>query len=178
MEAIRSNVYTVDDIRALPEGERAELIDGDMVLMAPPATVHQRLSFDISFAIESHIRSKKGTCQVFPAPYGVFLDDRNFLEPDISVICDLDKIKKDGCHGAPDWVIEVVSPSSQNMDYLVKLKKYIAFGVREYWIVDPGDESVTAYDLEHDRMAKYTFHDVITGSLFPELTIRIDEIGR
>ena len=178
MEALKLETYTSDDIKAMPEGTRVELLDGVLYDMASPTTVHQRLTFQLSFAIESHIRAKKGKCEVIPAPYGVFLDKKNFLEPDISVICDTDKIKKDGCHGAPDWVIEVVSPSSQVMDYLRKLKKYIAFGVREYWIVDPQDETVTTYDLENDNMAKYTFHDEIACQLFPGLKLEIDKLGR
>lgn len=119
--------YTVADIEALPEGERAELIDGEMFRMDAPMTVHQRLLMELAFEIKLYIRNKKGKCEVLPAPYGVYIkkDRRNFVEPDISVICDKEKIDAKGCHGAPDWIIEIVSPSSAKMDYERKGSQYL-----------------------------------------------------
>lgn len=139
--------YTVADIEALPDGERAELIDGEMFMMATPATIHQRLLVALIFEIESYIRKKKGNCELLPAPFGVYIkkDDRNYVEPDISVICHGDRLDEKGCQGAPDWVIEIVSPSSKKMDYVRKPLLYREAGVREYWIVDPKRETVTIY---------------------------------
>ncbi len=142
--------YTIADIEALPEGERAELIDGEMFRMDTPMTVHQRILIELAVEITLYIRKKRGNCRVLPAPYGVYIkkDNRNFVEPDISVICDREKIDEKGCHGAPDWVIEIVSPSSRKMDYERKTALYREAGVREYWIVDSEEKMVTVYDFE------------------------------
>ena len=105
-------LITIDDIYALPDGKRAELIDGQLYYMAPPNTKHQRILSFLHLEIGNYIRENKGTCEVFPAPFAVFLsaDNSKYLEPDISVICDINKLNDHGCHGAPDWVIEIVSP--------------------------------------------------------------------
>ncbi len=139
MALTQEKFHTIDDIQTLPEGQRAELIDGRMYMMAPPNTVHQRISYALARKISDYIDQKKGSCEVLPAPFAVFLtqDDRNYVEPDISVICSKEKIDEKGCNGAPDWIIEVVSPSTQQMDYGIKLFKYRTAGVREYWIVNP-----------------------------------------
>ena len=106
--------YTIDDIYNLPEGSRAELIDGQIYYMAPPSTKHQRILSFLHLEIGNYIRARNGECEVFPAPFAVFLfaDDSKYLEPDISVVCDKNKLNDHGCNGAPDWVIEIVSPSS------------------------------------------------------------------
>ena len=106
--------YTIADIYALPDGERAELLDGKIYYMALPDTRHQMLVSDFIYRIRDHISRNHGECVVFPAPFAVFInqDERNYVEPDISVICDKNKITDRGCNGAPDWVIEIVSPST------------------------------------------------------------------
>ena len=102
MDAVRKEEsYTIKDIYDLPDGERAELIDGQIYYMAPPSTKHQRLLNFISTEINLYIRNNNGECEVFPAPFAVFLNenDKNYVEPDISVICDKDKITDKGCNG-------------------------------------------------------------------------------
>lgn len=139
MSLPQEKLYTTADIYDLPEGQRAELIDGQIYYMAPPNRRHQKISSQLHGKIWNYISSKNGSCEVYSAPFAVFLneDDRNYVEPDISVICDPEKLTDRGCTGAPDWIIEIVSPSSRRMDYFVKLFKYRSSGVREYWIVDP-----------------------------------------
>lgn len=161
-------VYTVEDIYALPDGERAELIDGKLYDMAPPNTKHQRLVRKFTYEIERYIRQHDGKCEVFPAPFAVFLnaDDHNYVEPDISVICNKNKISDKGCHGAPDWIIEIVSESSRRMDYAIKLFKYRSAGVREYWIVDPKKQRTTVYTFDHDMMYEYSFDDEIPVEIY------------
>ena len=181
MEALKSeNNYTIDDIYALRDGERAELIDGKIYYMAPPSTGHQRLLNYISTEINLFIRKNNGECEVFPAPFAVFLSEnnRNYVEPDISVVCDKDKLNEKGCSGAPDWIIEVVSPGSsgRRMDYMTKLFKYQEAGVREYWIVDPIDETVTVYDFEHGDVGKYSFHDKVPAGIYRDLEIDFTDI--
>ena len=116
-------IYTIEDIYALPDGERAELIDGKIYYMAPPSRIHQKISWKLHQTIANYIDGQSGKCEVYAAPFAVFLneDDINYVEPDISVICDLSKLDDKGCHGAPDWIIEITSPSSRSMDYFKKL---------------------------------------------------------
>lgn len=182
MEAIKGDYnlmgtqgkYTIADIEALPEGQRAELFDGEMIMMASPTTTHQRIIRELAFKIGNYIESKKGNCELFWAPFGVFIkkDDENYVEPDIVVICDTDKLDNEGCHGAPDLVIEVVSPSSRKLDYERKLAVYIETGVREYWIVDPIKQVITVYHLEVSKTpVVYQFGTVITVGIYPDLQI-------
>ena len=112
--------YTLEDIYALPDGERAELIDGKIFYMAPPSWKHQRILGYLHNQIYNYIQSRNGQCEVLTAPFAVFLneDDVNYLEPDILVVCDLSKLDESGCHGAPDWINEIVSASSKPRDYL------------------------------------------------------------
>lgn len=176
MEALRKEAfYTIDDIYALPDGERAELIDGQIYYMAPPSRTHQRLSMFLSSAILAHIREKGGGCEVYAAPFAVFLndDDVNYVEPDISVICDTSKLDEKGCHGAPDWVIEIVSPSSRSMDYFTKLFKYRTAGVREYWVVDPHRKTVTVYQFEQDQMNEYAFGESVPVGIYEGFSITV-----
>ena len=122
MPILKKSSYTIKDIYALPEGERAELIDGRIYAMAPPNRLHQKLVMELSHVIKSYIEKNNGECEVYPSPFEVFLnkDEKIYVEPDISVICDKDKLNDRGCVGAPDFVIEVVSKSSRKMDYITK----------------------------------------------------------
>ena len=171
--------YTIEDIYALPKGQRAELIDGQIYDMAPPNTSHQRLVAKLSHHILSHIDTKGGDCEVFPAPFAVFLnkDDRNYVEPDISVICDKDKLNDKGCNGAPDWIIEIVSPSTERIDYGIKLFKYRSEGVREYWIVNPRTRIINIYDFENEKGTRqYSFDDEVPVCIYDDLNIRISAL--
>lgn len=170
--------HTIEDIYALPEGERAELIDGELYMMASPSTIHQLLATELLVEIANYIKSNKGNCKVF-TPIGVFLhnDDSTYLEPDIVVICEKDKLDNKGCHGAPDWAIEIVSPSSKKMDYVLKLAEYQKAGVREYWIVDPLKKVVTVYPLEKDGAPViYHFTDKIQVGIYEDFYIDFGKI--
>ncbi len=176
MDALRKeDIYTIEDIYALPDGVRAELIDGKIYYMAPPNTKHQRLVHFFDREIGNYIQNRKGECEVFPAPFAVFLnkDDINYVEPDISIICDKTKLDEKGCHGAPDWIIEIVSPGNKPMDYFTKLFKYRTAGVREYWIVDPAKEMVTVYRFEKETMEEYSFEEDVSAGIYEDFVIRI-----
>ena len=164
----------IDSIYALPEGQRAELIDGVMYAMAPPSGTHQRISMFFSKVIANYIDAHKGSCSVFAAPYAVFLDDDDitYVEPDICVICDPDKMDDAGCHGAPDWIVEIVSPSTRSRDYFFKLIKYRNAGVREYWIVDPLTRTVRVYVFQDDDLTRdYNFNENIPVGIYPGFEI-------
>jgi len=175
MPALKTETYTIDDIYALPDGQRAELIDGVIYDMAPPNIKHQRISNYLSTEISLYIRAKKGSCEVFTAPFAVFLNANNktYVEPDISVICDKTKLENEkGCMGAPDWIIEIVSQSTKRMDYGLKLFKYCNSGVREYWIVDPMKNSVMVYNFEKEpTMEEYSFSDKVKSGIYEDLEI-------
>lgn len=179
MNVIRKEeTYTIEDIYALPEGERAELVDGQIYYLATPSRTHQRLLFSLSRKIADYIDAHQGTCEVDIAPFAVFLnnDDINYVEPDISVICDPSKLDDKGCHGAPDWIIEIVSPGSKSMDYYKKLLKYNTAGVREYWIVDPTKELVMVYRFEKETMDQYSFCEDIPVGIYEDFSIKVSDM--
>ena len=175
----REKIYTTDDIYALPDGERAELVDGQIYYMAPPSRRHQDISGELFATIREYIKSNNGACKTYIAPFAVFLneDDRNYVEPDISVICDPNKLNDNGCVGAPDWIIEIVSPSSRRIDYTTKLFKYRTAGVREYWIVDPDKNRVTVYTFGDDDINEYAFTDNIPVSIYPGFSINLSKLN-
>ena len=111
MPLLEKKIYTIEAIYALPEGKRAELIDGKIYYMAPPSRKHQDISGELYADIKSYIRSHGGDCKVYAAPFAVYLDEatNTYVEPDISVICNPDKLDDKGCTGAPDWIIEIVT---------------------------------------------------------------------
>ena len=168
---LKKELYTSDDYWNLPEGERAELINGQFYAMAPPSRIHQKLCFQLSKQIDNYIVSQKGNCEVYPAPFAVNLDaeNKNWVEPDISVICDKTKLTDRGCSGAPDLIVEIVSPSSRKMDYARKVGIYMDAGVREYWIVDPDALRITVYLFKErniDEVKIYTFKDTVPVAIF------------
>lgn len=169
-------VYTSEDYWNLPDGQRAELIDGKLYAMAPPNRIHQELVMELSTTIRQYIKDLRGDCKVYPSPFAVNLtaNDKVWVEPDISVICDKDKLSDRGCEGAPDWIIEIVSPSSSKNDYAIKLFKYRTAGVREYWIVNPMKKAVQTYIFEDEEDSDlFSFDDEIPVYIFGGLTIRI-----
>ena len=170
--------YTIDDIYRLPSGQRAELIDGQLYMMAPPTRRHQQILLSISRKIADYIDRNHGSCEVDIAPFAVFLneDDKNYVEPDISVICSPSKLTDKGCVGAPDWIIEIVSQSSRRMDYSIKLFKYRSAGVREYWIVDPEKSRIMVHDLMNEDITEYTFHDSVKSKIYENLIIDFRKI--
>ena len=179
MDLAQDNTYTIEDIYALPDGQRAELIDGRMYMMAPPRRIHQELVGQFTKAIGQYIDAHGIHREVFAAPFAVFLnaDGKNYVEPDISVICDKNRINEYGCNGAPDWIIEIASPSDSHRDYGIKLFKYRTAGVREYWIVNPMTRTVTVYDFEDvSGTDQYTFDDEISVRIYEDLTLRISSL--
>lgn len=156
--------YTFADVLTWEETERAEIIDGEAVMMAPPTSVHQEISGEIFGHLYNYLRGKK--CKVYAAPFAVRLFEKDgdspedvatVVEPDISVVCDLGKIDKHGCKGAPDMVVEILSPSTQRHDRFTKFRLYQRAGVREYWIVDPDSGIAQSFVLEDGRYSVKEF---------------------
>ena len=172
-------LYTIEDIYHLPDGERAELIDGRIYYMSPPSRRHQKITGWLYQKIANYISQKGGVCEVYAAPFAVFLNENHadYVEPDISVICDPERLDDRGCCGAPDWIIEVVSPGSRRMDYSVKFFKYQEAGVREYWLVDPDKNRITVWNFENSSTEEYTFSDAAAAGIYDDLTIDFSEVS-
>lgn len=158
--------YTLADVLSWEEPDRVELIDGAPVMMAPPSRAHQEILTELTRQLANYLEGKQ--CRVYPAPFAVRLfersgdrpeDVRTLVEPDISVVCDRDKLDEVGCKGAPDLIIEILSPSSLRHDRLTKYNLYQRAGVREYWIVDPSARSIQSFVLESGH---YTAKDLGT----------------
>lgn len=180
MAISQKQFYTETDYYNMPEDVRAELIDGQFYYQAAPSRIHQKILSKLHQAIANYIDSNDGSCEIYPAPFAVKLFDsrKTIVEPDISVICDRNKLTDKGCTGAPDWIIEIVSPGTSSHDYIRKLNLYADAGVREYWIVDPVKESVFVYYLEqeHFTVETYSFHDRIKVNIYEDLYIDFTEL--
>jgi Uma2 family endonuclease len=174
--------YRYADYRAWPEGERWELIDGIAWAMTAPSRLHQRFVSRLNTQIDTYLVSKQSECQVYPAPFDVRLPRGNeadddidtSVEPDISVICTLSKLDPRGCRGAPDWIIEVLSPSTALRDQRIKRDLYQKHGVREYWLVHPTDRIVMIYVLERGMYGLpriFGMEEPTASSIFPGLNI-------
>lgn len=175
----REQVYTTDDIYALPDGERAELIDGQIYMMGTPSRIHQKLVGQLSRIIGNYMESNHGSCEIYPAPFAVFIkkDDKNYVEPDISVICDKSKLSDRGCEGAPDFIIEIVSPSCRRMDYYKKCTLYAESGVCEYWIVDPEKQRTMIYRYEDDAAPMIVpFEQDLAVGIYNDFMINISKL--
>jgi Uma2 family endonuclease len=180
MEARKLEFHTIDYILALPDGERAELIDGQIYYLATPSRLHQEILNFLLTKINNYINSKNGPCKVYPAPFAVFLnqDEYNFFEPDISVICDPEKLDDRGCNGAPDWIIEIISPSTASRDYVLKSAKYLEAGVKEYWIIDQRSNIITVNYFAGDdyRPVQYGFSDDIKVNIYDDFMVNLKDL--
>ena len=160
--------YTYADYCTWDDSERWELVDGIPYAMSPaPSPVHQEILMELSRQIANFLEDKP--CKVFTAPFDVRLNaegdnDYDVMQPDILVVCDTDKIDDKGLNGAPDMIIEILSPSTSRRDRTVKLNKYQNAGVREYWIVDPIDKTIAVHILDNKKyyITSYTETDTIS----------------
>lgn len=144
--------YTIDDYRALPDEQRVELIDGYFYDMAAPTTFHQLMAGEVYRQIANYIMDEGGACTPFISPIDVQLDndEKTMIQPDVVIVCKPEQIVRRNIIGAPDFVLEVISPGTRRRDYIMKLFKYEHAGVREYWIVDPYKKRVMVYFFESE----------------------------
>lgn len=170
--------FTFEDVDALPDEVRAELIDGEMFIMQSPGESHQDVLGELFWLIKSYLKRNNRQCRVYMA-LGAFIkkDKYNYLIPDISVVCDRDRLEEKGCQGSPDWVIEIVSPSTRKRDYERKLALYRETGTREYWIVDRKLDAVFVYRFEQGgEVERYSFSDRIRVGIYDDLYIDFSEL--
>lgn len=167
MQALnRDEIYTYEDYASWNDDTRYELIDGKVYSMAPaPSPGHQSISVALASQLYNYLQGK--SCQVFTAPIDVRLsvaeNDDTVVQPDIIVVRDRSKIDNKGCKGAPDMIIEIVSPSSGKHDKVTKFNKYLQAGVREYWIVDPPDKALTVHVLEDGKYVTSAYGETDTA---------------
>jgi Uma2 family endonuclease len=170
--------YTYTDILQWDEGLRYELYGGRAYMMAPPLRLHQEISGALFNKLYNFLEGKP--CKVYHAPFGVRLfpqknnSDDFYFEPDIVVVCDSSKLDERGCNGAPDLVVEILSPTTVKHDLLYKFNKYLEAGVREYWIVDPDEKKLAVYVLDGNR---YVFSDYSGDAEVPSTVLRGFTLG-
>ena len=170
---------TLEQYEALPEDLRVEVFDGVVYDMASPSQEHQTISMELSTVLNTYIRGKKGSCRVFHAPFVVKLSEQplTIVQPDLMIVCDKDKLDGKRCNGAPDFIIEIVSPGNPADDYIRKLYYYKNAGVREYWIVDPRRKNVTINFFEGNMLnVQYSFDSVIKVNIYDDLYINFSDI--
>lgn len=182
--------YTYGEYRTWPEEERWELIDGVAYDMSPaPKRMHQELLMALAKRISIFLEGKP--CKVYPAPFDVLLpalgeeaddDVTTVVQPDISVICDRSKLTEAGCTGAPDWLIEILSPFTARKDFGIKLPLYEKHGVKEFWIIDPGNEYIHIYLLDdegkypEDPIVRVRRDKTVESTVLPGLVVDLDEM--
>lgn len=179
-----TKIYTIEDYENLPESVHAELIGGQMYYRSTPNRMHQEVLSFLLCTIADYIDSNGNPSEVYPGPFAVklFIDRDDTVEPDISVICDPEKLTDRGCTGAPDWIIEIISPGNPEYDYVRKLNLYLDAGVREYWIVDPRDRKILVYYLQNEHtedftVRPYTFQDKVKVNIYKDLCIDFNDLN-
>ena len=182
MPALQSQleIITLEQYETLPEDKRVEVFDGVVYDMASPSQIHQSISMQLSTVINNYILHKKGLCSIFSAPFDVKLSDNplTIVQPDIMVICDKEKLDGKRCNGAPDFIIEIVSPGNPADDYIRKLYYYKNYGVREYWIVDPKRKTITVNYFENNIVSvQYPFDSIIKVNIYEDLFINFSQIA-
>jgi Uma2 family endonuclease len=178
----KSKVYTYADVLEWDESVRAEIINGEIFMMAPPSTAHQDISREIFMQLCNFLKGK--TCRAYAAPFGVRLfpkknlSDDTLVEPDIVVVCDKSKIDKRGCDGAPDMIVEILSPSSVRHDQMVKFRLYQKAGVKEYWIVNGENRVLYVHTLLDGNYVTtvYDESDDVPVSVLPGCVIPLKEV--
>lgn len=172
--------FTLEDYYQIPDDIRVELIDGVIYDMAAPTSLHQLICLEIGRLLREYIKKNKGSCIPLVSPLDVQLDcdNKTMVQPDVIIVCDRKKFLRGVVYGAPDFVVEILSPSTQRKDLSVKLAKYMNAGVREYWIVDPIKKRIIVYDIEHDAFPEmYTFEHQVPVRIFDgKCTIDFKEI--
>lgn len=173
-------LITLEQYENLPEDVRTEVFDGIIYDMASPSQTHQRILTELITLFNIYIKKKGGDCSVFPAPFDVKLNDKplTIVQPDLMIVCDKEKLDEKRCNGAPDFIIEIVSPNNASNDYIKKLYYYKNYGVREYWIVDPKRKTVTVNYFENNLISvPYTFESIIKVNIYDDLFINFAEIA-
>ena len=184
---VESKKYSYEDYLNWPDEERWEIIEGIPYNMSPaPSRIHQKISTELSRQFANFLVNKP--CEVYAAPFDVRLCEKNdkdneiytIVQPDIVVVCDKNKLDKKGCIGAPDLIIEIISPKTAGKDKKIKRELYERFKVREYWIVEPEGKTVEVYtngkDSLYGKSSIYTQEDSILIGVLEGLEITLHQV--
>lgn len=161
-----------------------EFIDGEICLQAAPSVAHQTIVTNLSAEFRDYFKKNKGKCVHFVAPFDVVLsddkEDKNRVQPDLTVICDKDGLGENNYKGTPTLVVEVLSPSTASVDYIKKMNLYMRFGVKEYWIISPKENFVQIFYLNENGQYKepkiYLKNDVVKSEVFGDLEINLSDV--
>lgn len=176
----QSEIITLKQYEELSEDIRAEVFEDQIYYMASPSRTHQAILLELSSLLSSYVKQKKGICEVIPAPFDVKLSDKplTIVQPDIMIICDKNKLSENRCNGAPDFIVEIVSPSNPSDDYIRKLYYYKNYGVREYWIIDPKRKVIIVNYFENNILnIQYDFFSTIKVNIYDDLYINFADIA-
>ncbi len=178
--ALQPETINLTQYEALPEDIRVEVFDGVIYNMTSPSQMHQSILLELSTLLNTYIKRKRGDCKVFIAPFDVLLSDNplTIVQPDIMIVCDKNKLDEKRCNGAPDFIIEIVSPSNPSDDYIRKLYYYKNTGIREYWIIDLRRKTVTINYFEKNLLnIQYSFESTIKVNIYDDLYINFSDIA-
>ena len=180
----KTEKYSYADYLTWSEDEHWELLGGEAYMQAAPSRIHQEILMELAKQIAIYLTGK--TCKVYPAPFCVRLDNKNsneeiknVVEPDITIVCDQNKLDKRGCKGSPDLIIEILSPSTASIDAIKKYQLYLQSGVQEYWIVDPANQLVQVCILDNNQYSCkfYDRESKVPVSIFNgDLEINLTEV--
>lgn len=176
-----AELLTVDDYRATPDGTRYQLVEGDLYITSPaPTRFHQDIVLNLATILRGFLRAN-AIGKVYVSPIDAYLDEHNVVQPDVVFVSDERReiLTNDGMHGAPDFVIEVISPSSAQLDKTAKRRVYARHGVKELWLVDPTLRQVHLYDFARDRAKAVRFvedDEKFESALLPGLTVNAAEV--
>ena len=176
----QQQIITLEQYEALPEDVRVEIFEGQIYDMSSPSQDHQTISTELTTILNTYIKNNNGACMVFHAPFDVKLSDNplTIVQPDLMIVCDKNKLDGKRCNGAPDFIIEIVSPSNPADDYIRKLYYYKNHGVHEYWIVDPRRKTVTVNYFEKEILnTQYSFDSTIKVNIYKDLFINFSDIA-
>ncbi|MBQ8821121.1 MAG: Uma2 family endonuclease, partial [Lachnospiraceae bacterium] len=171
--------YTIEDYFALPDDRWAELIDGYFYEMETPSVMHQEIAMNLLIQICSQVKERGDKLFTLRTSVQLDCDEKTMMLPDMMIICDRDKQKKKVIYGAPDFVLEVLSPFTRKKDLIIKHRKYLNAGVREYWIIDPEENRLITYDFENgENVASYPFTEVVGLSIYEkEISVDLRELA-
>ena len=180
---LKEKDYTYEDLLKIDDNNRYEIINGKLHLMSSPTTIHQKILLKLATQLELFFDNKK--CTPFVAPLDVRLSGnkdnkkvKDVVQPDLMVVCDENKIDEKGICGAPDFIIEIMSPGSITHDLIIKFTLYLKYKVKEYWLISPMEETINIMQLKNNlyETQEYKINEEIQSNLFKDLKLNLKEI--